>query len=145
MATTEINQIGDFEEIADPRNDLAVERTELALERTHLAWIRTLFTLITAGIAIDKGIEFIHERRVLSGDAMIESAHIIGITLTSIGSIMLLLQSVTYMIRSYQLARMKKGRFHYITTTIFLSFIVFLLGSVITYFLIIDPYSARLK
>jgi uncharacterized membrane protein YidH (DUF202 family) len=41
----------------DIRIDLAVERTELALERTHLAWIRTTFTIMTAGIAIEKGLK----------------------------------------------------------------------------------------
>jgi uncharacterized membrane protein YidH (DUF202 family) len=41
---------------ADPRIDLAVERTLLAIERTQLAWVRTVMGMITAGIAIDKGL-----------------------------------------------------------------------------------------
>ena len=139
MAANDLNRIGDYEEIVDPRNDLAVERTELALERTHLAWIRTLLTLITAGLAIDRGAEFIHQQRITEGIAFTKNAHIIGISLTSIGTFLLLFQTVNYIFRSRQLAKMKKGRFYYITSAIFLSFTAFLLGSVITYFLIVYP------
>ena len=70
------------EKEADPRVDLAVERTELALERTHLAWIRAMFAIITAGIAIDKGIAFIHEKRVLENAALIKNAHAVWFPFT---------------------------------------------------------------
>jgi uncharacterized membrane protein YidH (DUF202 family) len=51
----------------DPRIEIAVERTQLAYERTQLAWIRTVLALITAGIAIDKGTETLHEARIADG------------------------------------------------------------------------------
>jgi uncharacterized membrane protein YidH (DUF202 family) len=84
MEKNELKQAGDFEEIMDPRNNLAVERTELA------------------------------------------------------GTLMLLLRTITFIVRSKQLAEMKKGKFYYFTTTVFFSLIVFLMSSVITYLLIVD-------
>jgi putative membrane protein len=137
MPTDNINPIEDFDEKADPRNDLAIERTELALERTHLAWIRTLLTLITAGFAIDKGIEWIHEKRLKTGEAIFKNAHIIGILLTSIGSALILLQTAIFLIRSYQLVKMRKGRYYFLSASVILSLASFLLGCVITYFLLV--------
>ena len=137
MSDDEYKLIDTLEEKTDPRNEWAIERTELALERTHLAWIRTLFTLMTAGIAIDKGLELIHEARLVRGDALFRNAHAIGISLTSIGSVLLLIESIAYIQRSRQLARMKNKKSFAMSTPIVLSLLVFLLGIILTYFLII--------
>jgi uncharacterized membrane protein YidH (DUF202 family) len=137
MLDEENKLIDALEEKNDPKNEWAIERTELALERTHLAWIRTLFTLMTASIAIDKGLELIHEARLSKGDALFRNAHAIGISLTSIGSILLLIESNAYVHRSRQLARMKNKKSLAMSTPIVLSLLVFLLGISLTYFLII--------
>jgi uncharacterized membrane protein YidH (DUF202 family) len=57
------------ERSADPHVDLAVQRTQLACDRTLLAWIRTSFALITAGVAFDKGAQWLHEARLAAGTA----------------------------------------------------------------------------
>ncbi len=121
---------------SDPRLDLAVERTELALERTHLAWIRTMFTLITAGIAIDKGFAYIHEQRMAIGVAMVKNAHFIGLTLTLTGTVILLIEAIQFIIRSKQLAHMKKSSFFILSKGIVLSFLVVLLGLVLAFLMI---------
>ncbi len=40
---------------------LAIQRTELALERTQLAWVRTAFAIISAGLAMEKGLQALHD------------------------------------------------------------------------------------
>ena len=65
----------DAERKVDPRVDLAVQRTELAFDRTLLAWVRTVIGLIGAGVALDKGLELLHEARLVSGKAWTRSAH----------------------------------------------------------------------
>jgi putative membrane protein len=97
---------------ADPRVDLAVERTELALERTHLAWIRTMFTLMTAGIAIDKGLQIIHEQRMMKGEAWVQNAHFVGLALTVSGTFLLLIETIQFVKRSRQLSKIKKSVFN---------------------------------
>src|SRR5687767_1640202 len=94
-----------YDQQPDPALNLSVERTQLALERTHLAWIRTMFTLMTAGLAIDKGFAFIHQQRVASGTAFITNAHFIGLTLTCVGTILLIFATSQFSRRNTQLAK----------------------------------------
>jgi putative membrane protein len=117
--------------------DLAVERTQLAYERTHLAWIRTMFALMTAGLAIDKGVAFIHQQRVESGTAWIKNAHFIGLSLTSAGTILLLVETAQYIMRTRQLAKLRKARFYFLSPGTVLSFLVILLGFSLTLLIIL--------
>ncbi len=121
----------------DPALDLAVERTQLALERTHLAWIRTMFTLMTAGVAIDKGFAYIHEKRMVSGTAFVNNAHVIGLTLSSVGTILLLFGTIQFIRRNRELVNMKNGKFILVTAAAILSSIVILLGLSLTLLMII--------
>jgi putative membrane protein len=79
----------------EPRTDLAAQRTQLAWDRTLLAWIRTALSLMASGVALDKGIQFLHERRLTAGTAWlnqatwVHSAHIIRISLTAISTLLL--------------------------------------------------------
>jgi len=84
------------EQNADPRVDLAVERTELAHERTQLAWVRTVFSLYTAGIALDKGLEILHKERILAGNNWVSTGHFSGILLAILGTILSGLMTVIY-------------------------------------------------
>lgn len=122
---------------ADPRVDLAVERTELALERTHLAWIRTMFTIITAGIAIDKGMAYIHDKRVLENKALLQSGHALGITLTSFGTVLLLIETFQFVRRNRQLAVLKNTKPSYFSSGAALSALVLVLGLVLIYLMIV--------
>jgi putative membrane protein len=95
------------EQAADPRVDLAVQRTELALDRSQLAWVRTAFTFITAGLAIDKGAEALHEARLLAGTNWVAGSHAVGTTLTAASTLFLLVASVLYFQQARALARIK--------------------------------------
>ena len=125
------------EKEVDPRIDLAVERTQLALERTHLAWIRTTFAIMTAGIAIDKGLAIIHEQRLLRNEALIKNGHAAGLFLTSFGTLLLLVETLEYIKRSKQLAAMKMTRSLFFLTNVVLAFLVFLLGVVLIYLMLL--------
>jgi uncharacterized membrane protein YidH (DUF202 family) len=74
------------EDAVDPRFDLAVQRTELALDRTQLAWARTVMALIGAGVALDKGLKYLHEDRVFTGEAWVRNGHLSGLTLTAVST-----------------------------------------------------------
>ena len=132
----ETRQSENAEKAADPRIHLAVERTELALERTHLAWIRTTFSIMTAGIAIDKGFAYIHEQRVQKDMAMVQNAHFVGLFLTSFGTILLLVETLQFVKRSKQLALMKMRKAYIITASSTLGILVLLLGFLLVYLML---------
>ena len=125
---------------ADPHvnlaGELAVERTELALERTHLAWIRTVFTLLTAGVALDKGLEIIHQARLLKGEAWVQHGHVAGIVLTVAGTILLLLVTVAYVQRSRVLRRLRGGPGAVLIPGLLASGLFLLVGALVSYLLI---------
>ena len=73
------------------KNQSALEATLYAIERTLLAWIRTTLALLGSGIALDKGMEYIHQTRVISGTALFENAHVIGIVLSCFSTLLLFL------------------------------------------------------
>ena len=79
---------------SEVKNQTALEATLYALERTLLAWVRTSLALLGSGIAIDKGMEYIHQTRVLSGTALFENAHMIGIVLSCFSTLLLLLSTL---------------------------------------------------
>jgi putative membrane protein len=116
--------------------ELAVERTELALERTHLAWIRTVFTLLTAGVALDKGMEIIHQARLLTGEAWVQHGHVAGIVLTVAGTILLLLVTIAYVQRFRALRRLRGGPGAVLTPGLLASGLVLLVGALVSYLLI---------
>jgi putative membrane protein len=95
------NHLQEAEAAADPRVDLAIERTELALERTQLAWLRTTLAFLGSGLALDKGMEFIHQKRVDVGKAFFDNTHIIGISL-SVGGTLTLALSTIYFIKRFR-------------------------------------------
>ncbi|HRI20806.1 MAG TPA: DUF202 domain-containing protein [Panacibacter sp.] len=134
--STATEQIENTEKDNDPRIHLSVERTELALERTQLAWIRTTFTLMTAGLAIDKGSAYIHEQRIASNEAFINNAHGIGIFLTSLGTVLMLAETIHFIRRNKQLAAMKKAKAPFVSTSGVLSAMVMLLGFIMVYLML---------
>ena len=122
---------------ADPRIDLAVERTLLAIERTQLAWVRTVMGMITAGIAIDKGFQALHQARLMSGLAWEKNGHFAGLLLTIGGTLLMILTTVIYIlrIRELNLTRGAKGKLP--TPGVLISFFICLIGALAIYFLTI--------
>jgi len=122
----------------DPRVDLAVERTELAWERTQLAWTRTTLTFIVSGIALDKGMEAIHANRLESGNALVQNAHAIGITLSTGGTILLLIVTLYYIKRIRRLTIMKGAKPVLIPAVAISSILIILLGVIISFLLLVS-------
>jgi putative membrane protein len=116
------------EEAIDPRVDLAVQRTELALERTQLAWIRTAFTFITAGVAIDKATEAMHDARVLAGKNWVQSGHVAGLVLTFTTTLFLILATISYVRQARALERLRALHTGWIPGSLPLSVLVIVLG-----------------
>lgn len=121
---------------ADINTVLAVERTELALERTHLGWIRTMLTIMTAGIAIDKGIEFIYDQRLIANNTIVENGHVLGITITSIGVICLFLETIQFVKRSKKLAALKNKTTLIFSTNLLLAILVSIIGIILIYLML---------
>ncbi len=119
--------------IARQQVDLAVERTELALKRTHLAWIRTTFTIMTSGIAIDKGLEFVYERHLLKSQEVLKSGHIIGIFMSLAGLLLLIFETINFVKRSRELSDLKQVQFSFFSIYIQLSILVMLIGLALIY------------
>lgn len=123
---------------SEVKNQTALEATLYALERTLLAWVRTSLALLGSGIAIDKGMEYIHQTRVLSGTALFENAHMIGIVLSCFSTLLLLLSTLFSYQRLASLAdQLRIGR-KAIFPVIATSFLVIILGATISILLLIS-------
>ncbi len=123
---------------SEVKNQTALEATLYALERTLLAWVRTSLALLGSGIAIDKGMEYIHQTRVLSGTALFENAHVIGIVLSCFSTLLLLLSTLFSYQRLASLAdQLRIGR-KAIFPVMATSFLVIILGATISILLLIS-------
>jgi uncharacterized membrane protein YidH (DUF202 family) len=120
---------------ADPRIDLAVERTLLAIERTQLAWVRTVMGMITAGIAIDKGFQALHQARLMSGLAWEKNGHFAGLLLTIGGTLLMILTTVIYTLRIRELNLMRGAKSKVPPSGVLISFFICLIGALAIYFL----------
>lgn len=119
------------EQDTDPRVDLAVERTELAWDRTQLAWIRTCLGFIGSGIALDKGMEAIHNSRIVSGTAIVKNAHFIGLTLSMGGTLLMIFTTWLFIRRMRILSKMKGKKPILLPSGALASFLIILLGVVV--------------
>ena len=119
----------------DSRLDLAIETTLLAMDRTQLAWVRTVMGIITAGIALDKGAEALHQARLISGIAWSKNGHFAGLLLTITGTVFMLLVTVIYCKRLKELTRMRSLKEKIPSATMLLSVFVCLVGGLAIYFL----------
>jgi len=117
----------------DPRVDLAVERTMLAMERTQLAWVRTVMSLITAGIAIDKGVAALHKARLLTGIAWEKNGHLAGLLLTIGGVVLMTFTTILFILRWRKLALMRGTRRDLLQPGILISIFIILIGGLAAY------------
>lgn len=123
------------EQTQDTKTLLAVERTLYAVERTQLAWVRTTLAMLGSGIALDKGLEYIHQTRVIAGTALFESAHIIGLVLSLFSTILLLMSTVFSYRRLRVLTAQMTMNMRTVLPTLFLSLLVVILGATISFLL----------
>lgn len=137
MISMEKNETNSLPE-SSVKNQSALEATVYALERTLLAWIRTTLALLGSGIALDKGMEYIHQTRVLSGTALFENAHVIGIVLSCFSTLLLFLSTLFSYQRLARLAdQLGIGR-KVIFPVIATACLVILLGATISILLLVS-------
>lgn len=120
----------------DPRVDLAFLRTEWALERTQLSWVRTSFAIMTAGLALDKGTEALHEARLLKGMNWVAGGHVGGILLTATAAILLAIATWLYHQRSRHLAIAHGKPVTAFPPAMIMSWVVVLLGLAVSFLLL---------
>ena len=106
------------------------------VQATQLAWIRTVLALIAGGIGLDKGLEVIHEQRLINQTALVKSAETIGISLSIIASVVILFSTVFFILRVNTLSKMTKIKTAWIFGTIFISVLIIILAVTISYVLI---------
>lgn len=104
-------------------------------ERTQLAWIRTVLALITAGIAIDKGTEALHDARIASGEALVKDGHFAGMLLAISGTVMIILATGIYFNRMKELDQMRDIRRKLPSPVFILSCIICFFGAIVVSFL----------
>ena len=124
------------EQDADPRVDLAIDRTIFALVRTQLAWIRTVLTLMTAGLAIDKGFAALHDARMVSGEAWVKNGHFAGMVMTSSATLLIMIVTFNYIKGLGSLNKMKGKPTKLYDPGILLSIIITLIGFLMLYFMV---------
>lgn len=122
----------------DPRVYLAIERTILALERTQLAWIRTVMVMMTAGFALDKGLDTLHKARLASGDALMRNGHAAGVILNLTAVVLMLIVTILHIKRSRKFVKMQGAIKSIFSPDFLLSFFVILIGCLLIYFLNFD-------
>jgi len=120
-----------IEEEFDPRIDLALQRTELALDRTQLAWIRTMIGIYGASIALDKGLQLLHEARLESGKAWVRSSHTLAMLLCGVTSTIFVFVTLRYWSDTRRLAGLKGTPSALIPPVFVTSLLTFLLGLVL--------------
>jgi uncharacterized membrane protein YidH (DUF202 family) len=120
----------------DYNTEMAVERTELAYKRTQLSWVRTVFTLITAGIALDQVMRMIH-KPVNMGAIWIRNGNLISILLASVGSFLLIIETMLYVKRISKLMKSRGAEPSKFSSTVLLSFFVIMLGVLVTWLMIV--------
>jgi uncharacterized membrane protein YidH (DUF202 family) len=125
----------------DPRLDLAVQRTELALDRTQLSWTRTVITFIVAGVGLDKGLQALHEARLLAGEAWVRNGHVTGLTLIGGGTVLLIVVTLDYWQRKRALARMKGVAPPWCPLALLASLLAILLGAILFVVLLGDKWT----
>jgi putative membrane protein len=124
------------EKDADPRVDLAVDRTIMALVRTLLAWVRTILSLMTAGLAIDKGFSALHQARMVSGTAILRNSHIAGLLMTGSGVLMIIIVLLNYVKTKRDLTAMKGQKRKLYDAGFSLSLIILLIGIMMLIFML---------
>lgn len=120
------------------KNQTALEANLYGVERTLLAWVRTSLALLGSGIAIDKGMEYIHQTRIVSGTALFANAHVIGIVLSLFSTLFLFLSTLFSYQRLARLADQSGVGRKVILPVIATSCLVIMLGATISVLLLIS-------
>ena len=91
--------------------DLGYERTRLAADRTLMAWIRTSVSMISFGFTIFKFFMYLRESDILSGQLPLQGPRNLGLGLVGLGTFLLGMAIVEYLLYQRWLGREMKQKF----------------------------------
>lgn len=86
-------------------NDLAYDRTRFAADRTLMAWIRTSLSMISFGFTIFKFFQYLHESKSAEFVRGLHRARNMGVLMTSLGTVLLVLATVEYLLYVRRISR----------------------------------------
>jgi putative membrane protein len=100
----------------DKPPDLGYQRTRLAADRTLMAWIRTSVSMISFGFTIYKFFMYLRESNLLSGQLPLYGPRNLGLGLVGLGTFLLGMAIVEYLLYQRWLSREMKQKFPLSTT-----------------------------
>jgi putative membrane protein len=107
--------------------DLSYERTRLAADRTLMAWIRTSVSMISFGFTIFKFFVYLRESDILSGRLLLQGPRNLGLGLVGLGTLLLGMAIVEYLLYQRWLSREMKQKFP-LSTTLLAAVLISLMG-----------------
>jgi putative membrane protein len=107
--------------------DLGYERTRLAADRTLMAWIRTAVSRISFGFTIFKFFMYLRESDILSGNLPLQGPRNLGLGLVGLGTFLLGMAIVEYLLYQRWLSREMKQKFP-LSTTLLAAVILSIVG-----------------
>jgi len=91
--------------------DLGYQRTRLSADRTLMAWIRTSVSMISFGFTIFKFFMYLRESDLLSGQLPMHGPRNLGLGLVGLGTFLLGMAIVEYLMYQRWLSREMKQKF----------------------------------
>jgi putative membrane protein len=107
--------------------DLGYERTRLAADRTLMAWIRTAVSMISFGFTIFKFFVYLRESDLLSSQLPLHGPRNLGLGLVGLGTFLLGMAIVEYLLYQRWLSREMKQKFP-LSTALLAAILISLIG-----------------
>jgi putative membrane protein len=107
--------------------DLGYERTRLAADRTLMAWIRTSVSMISFGFTIFKFFVYLRESNLLSSQLPLHGPRNLGLGLVGLGTLLLGMAIVEYLLYQRWLSREMKKKFPF-STALLAAVLISLIG-----------------
>jgi putative membrane protein len=107
--------------------DLGYERTRLAADRTLMAWIRTSVSMISFGFTIFKFFVYLRESNLLSSQLPLHGPRNLGLGLVGLGTLLLGMAIVEYLLYQRWLSREMKKKFPF-STALLAAILISLIG-----------------
>jgi putative membrane protein len=107
--------------------DLGYERTRLAADRTLMAWIRTSVSMISFGFTLFKFFMYLRESNFLSPQLPMHGPRNLGLALVGLGTGMLALAIMEYLLYQRRLSRQLNQKFPF-STALLAAVLITLIG-----------------
>lgn len=107
--------------------DLGYQRTRLAADRTLMAWIRTSVSMISFGFTIYKFFMYLRQSNLISGELTLHGPRNLGLMLVGLGTLLMGLAIVEYLMYQRWLSREMKVKFP-LSTALLAAVLISLIG-----------------